>query len=193
MRGVTANSLFGSMIMIPKELVSQQERHLKWRTLDNLECIVLWIVGILLATFVVTTFLDVVTRTVGRPWLWLQEVTRIAFIWGVFLGASVAVRRNQHFCLANLAVGMSGWTRMLLESLNHGIMIMISVCFVYFGYELYLGGFGNVLPITEVPLATLTIAMPVFGLLSGLFTLERWVNGWQRGFEGGAPSAEFQR
>ena len=35
---------------------------------------------------------DIVTRTIGHPWLWLQEVTSTLFIYGIFIGASVATK-----------------------------------------------------------------------------------------------------
>lgn len=46
---------------------------------------------------------DVVTRTVGDPWLWLQEVTSTFFICGIFAGAAVATRRSDHLYLTPVA------------------------------------------------------------------------------------------
>ena len=36
--------------------------------------------------FTVSVLLDVVTRTIGHPWLWLQQVTTGFFAYGVFVG-----------------------------------------------------------------------------------------------------------
>ncbi|MBV9064209.1 MAG: TRAP transporter small permease, partial [Methylobacteriaceae bacterium] len=64
-------------------LVADRDRHLKWPALDILERLLMVACGIALACFVTTVFCDVVTRTIGRPWLWLQEVTSAFFIYGV--------------------------------------------------------------------------------------------------------------
>ena len=44
--------------------------------------------------FSTTVTFDIVTRSIGHPWLWLQEVTSTFFIYAIFIGAAVATRRN---------------------------------------------------------------------------------------------------
>ncbi len=46
--------------------------------------------GVAITGFTVSVMCDIVTRTAGRPWLWLQEVTMTFFIYGVFIGAAAA-------------------------------------------------------------------------------------------------------
>jgi TRAP-type C4-dicarboxylate transport system permease small subunit len=74
-------------------LVLRRQRHLKWRALDPLETVLMVLCGILLAGFCTTVICDVVTREIGRPWLWLQEVTSTFFIYAIFVGTAVASRR----------------------------------------------------------------------------------------------------
>src|ERR1700680_2692476 len=91
-------------------LVLERDRHLKWRALDPVEHILMILCGVTLAGFSTTVFFDVVTRTLGHPWLWLQEVTMTFFVYGVFIGAAAATRRNDHLCLSALIEAMSvGW------------------------------------------------------------------------------------
>ena len=59
--------------------------------------------GVCLFGFSTPVVCDIVTREIGHPWLWLQEVTSTFFIYGIFIGAAVATRRNDHLFLA--AVG----------------------------------------------------------------------------------------
>lgn len=170
-------------LLANSKLISQEERHLKWRYFDVLEYALLWASGLLLAAFTTTVLLDVVTRTIGRPWLWLQEATLAAFIWGVFIGAAVAVRRNQHFYLTAVATSMTGRSRLMIETFNALVMLAIGLAVAYYGYLNYLRGYGNILPVTHMPLAYLTGAIAVFGFFTALFTVERLVNGWRNGFE----------
>ena len=81
---------------IADKLILERQRHLKWRAFDRLELVLMMLCGVLLFGFATTVIFDVVTRTIGRPWLWLQEVTQTLFIYAIFVGAAVATRRNDH-------------------------------------------------------------------------------------------------
>src|SRR5438309_6536761 len=78
----------------PSRLVLETQRHLKWRSLDHLEALTMALCGLCLAGFSTSVFLDVLTRTLAAPWLWLQEVTSTFFVYGIFIGAAAATRRN---------------------------------------------------------------------------------------------------
>jgi TRAP-type C4-dicarboxylate transport system permease small subunit len=172
--------------------ISESERHLKVKHLDVVELLLMWACGLLLFTFTLTVFLDVVTRLLGAPLLWLQEATLVAFVWGVFMGAAVALRRNEHFYLTSVATSMSGKRRVVIETFNGLVMVAITLSVAYFGWENFLQGFGNELPVTGMPLATLTGAVPAFGILTSVFALERLIKGWQNGFEGASHDPREQ-
>src|SRR6266705_1968565 len=101
---------------LAEKLVLQRQRHLKWRALDVLETILMVICGLLLFGFSTTVTFDIVTRTIGHPWLWLQEVTQTFFIYGIFVGAAVATRRNDHLCLTALSESLHGRARLAVET-----------------------------------------------------------------------------
>ncbi len=164
-------------------VVSRRERHLKWRSFDTIERVLMWFSGLFLATFSITVLLDVVTRSIGRPINSLQEITLGAFVWGVFIGGSVAVRRNEHFQLAAAAQALKGTKRALMETFNHLVVLGVCLFLAYFGYFNFLQGFGNFLQPSGTPIAVITAAIPVAGALMALFTVERIVNGWRNGFE----------
>ena len=163
-------------------LVSQEDRPLKTKALDGLELVLLLFSGVALLAFTVTVLLDVVTRLLGSPILWLQEATLIAFVWGTFVGASVAQRRSEHFVVTSLHPTAGRLRRTIMETLVNVILLAIGVIVAYWGYRNYQQGFGNQLPVTGLPLATLTGAIPVFGVLLSLFATERLVQGWRHGF-----------
>jgi hypothetical protein len=78
------------VMSIADKLVLQRQRHLKWRALDPLELILMIICGLILFGFSLSVSCDIATRILGTPWLWLQEVTSTLFVYGIFIGASVA-------------------------------------------------------------------------------------------------------
>ena len=70
--------------------------------------------GVCIVGFTLSVFCDVVTRTIGRPWLWLQLVTTGFFAYGVFIGMAVAIRRHDHLYLSEITRRTRGVTRTIL-------------------------------------------------------------------------------
>ena len=96
-------------------LVLSRQRHLKWRAFDKLERLLMILCGLLCFGFSLSVTADIVTRTIGHPWLWLQEVTSTLFIYAIFIGAAVATRRNDHLYLTAISEAMHGTPRMIVE------------------------------------------------------------------------------
>ena len=88
--------------------------------------------GVCLAGFTSTTLLDVVTREIGHPLLWLQEVTSAFFIYGIFVGTAVATRRNDHLYLSAMTEAMTGATRRLFEVFNRAVVLLVGLSMVVF-------------------------------------------------------------
>lgn len=165
-------------------IVLGTERHLKWEALDAVERVLMWLSGLLLFTFTAAVLVDVVTRIIGLPVVWLQELTLGTFVWGVFIGGAVAVRRNEHFLLARIVQSMSGRKRSVFETINHLVVLAVALFLACFGFVFCLQGFGIFSQPSGTPLAFITVSIPISGLLIALFTIERLVNGWRHGFAG---------
>ena len=101
---------------IADKLVLQRQRHLKWRWLDRVELALMIVCGALCFGFSLSVTFDIVTRTIGHPWLWLQEVTSTLFIYAIFIGAAVATRRNDHLYLTAISEALHGTPRLLSKS-----------------------------------------------------------------------------
>jgi len=174
----------------PSRLVLETQRHLKWRALDVLEAATMALCGICLAGFSASVFFDVLTRTLGAPWLWLQEVTSTFFVYGTFIGAAAATRRNDHLYLSAITESMTGTTRLAAETFNRLVVLGVALCMAWFGYINFLQGFGSLRMPSMTPIASLYAAIPLSGLLIALFTVEQLVNGWRHGFESAEPAHE---
>src|ERR1700712_2605398 len=168
---------------IADKLLVQRQRHLKWRAFDRLEIALMMLCGLLLFGFSATVMFDIVTRTIGRPWLWLQEVTQTLFIYAIFTGAAVATRRNDHLYLTAVSEALHGVPRLVAEILIRLIVLGVASCLVYFGYFNFLRGFSSFRMPSMTPIASLYAAIPVAGALIFLFTIEQMVNGWRQGFD----------
>jgi len=173
---------------IAERLVLRRQRHLKWRALDPLEAVLMVLCGILLAGFCTTVICDIVTREIGHPWLWLQEVTSTFFIYAIFAGTAVASRRNDHLYLTAIADTLVGTPRMVVEVATRLVVLGVALCFIYFGYLNFLRGFSSFRMPSMTPIASLYAAIPICGALIALFTIEQLINGLRNGFEHEEPA-----
>jgi TRAP-type C4-dicarboxylate transport system permease small subunit len=165
-------------------LVLQEQRHLKWRSLDPLENMLMVLCGIAITGFSVVVLADIITRALGHPLFWAQEAMMSFFIYGIFTGVAAATRRNDHLYLAVLAEALSGNKRLFFELFNRAVVLAVALCMVYFGYLNFLDGFKSLRMPSMTPMATLYVAIPISGALVALFTIEQMVNGWRHGFAG---------
>jgi TRAP-type C4-dicarboxylate transport system permease small subunit len=172
---------------IADKLVLQRQHHLKWPAFDKLELVLMILCGLLCFGFSLSVTADIVTRSIGRPWLWLQEVTSTLFIYAIFIGAAVATRRNDHLYLTAISEAMHGTPRLIVEIIIRLVVLGVAFCLIWFGYINYLRGFGSFRLPSGTPIASLYAAIPLAGALIALFTVEQLVNGIRNGFDHPEP------
>src|ERR1051326_9534560 len=164
-------------------LVSSRERHLKGRALDPLEAVLYLAGGASIIGFSVSVLLDVVTRQIGHPWLWLQQLTTGCFVYGIFIGMALASRRNEHMYLSEIVQKLQGANRRAIEVFARIVVLGVAACLVVFGWQNFLLDLGSYRMPSLIPLGYYTIVVPIAGLLIGLFEIEQLVNGLRHGFE----------
>ena len=138
--------------------------------------------GVCLTGFTASTLTDVVTREIGHPLLFLQEVTSAFFVYGVFVGTAAATRRNDHLFLSAITEKMTGRTRCFFEVFNRAVVCAVGLGMAIFGWQNFLTGFGSFRMPSMLPIAYLYIAIPACGVLVALFALEQIANGLRNGF-----------
>jgi TRAP-type C4-dicarboxylate transport system permease small subunit len=174
-----------------RSLVLQRHRHLKWAALDPIEAGLMILCGMSIIGFTGSVFLDVVTREIGEPWLWLQQVTTGFFAWGVFIGMAAAVRRNDHLYLVEITKRLKGPKRTFMETFNRLVVLGVALAMVWFGYKNAILDLGSFRMPSLIPLTYYTASVPLSGALIALFAVEQLINGWMRGFEGPEDAGGF--
>jgi len=173
-----------------RALILQRHRRLKWKWLDPVEAVLMVLCGVCIFMFTLTVLCDVVTRTIGAPWLWLQQVTTAFFAWGVFIGLAAATRRLDHFYLAEITKRMKGQPRQVIETVNRLIVLVVALMIACFGWKNALLDLGSYRMPSLIPLTVYTAIVPISGVLVALFMIEQLVNGWKNGFEGPEDSED---
>ena len=131
-----------------------------------------WICLGLMAALVVDVFLGVWSRYVlHATFQWYDEVARLCFVWMVFLGAAVAVRRGAHFRL-HLLVDRLG------PRLRRAADLVVALLVAVFGGVLVAGGIAmyplarrQVTDSLELSMLWFYGALPIGGALMILFSL----------------------
>jgi TRAP-type C4-dicarboxylate transport system permease small subunit len=170
--------------LLPPPFVSSRERHLKWPALDWVEALLYIACGACIIGFSVAVLCDVATREIGRPWLWLQQVTTGFFAYGVFVGMALAARRNDHMYLTEIVHTMSDRNRTIIEVFSRVVVFCVALCIVVFGWRNFLLDMGSYRMPSLIPLGYYTVVVPLAGVLIALFQVEQLVNGLRNGFIG---------
>ena len=169
---------------LTRSLIIPRHRHLKWRALDALEAGLMILCGVCISGFSLCVFLDVLTRTIGYPWLWLQQATTAFFAWGVFVGMAAATRRNDHIYLAEITKRMRGAKRTVIETFNRLVVPAVAAFMVWYGLKNAILDLGSFRMPWLIPLTVYTGIVPIAGALIVLFNVEQIVNGIGGGYEG---------
>jgi TRAP-type C4-dicarboxylate transport system permease small subunit len=175
---------------IADKLVLRRQQHLKWRSFDRLELGLMIVCGALCFGFSLSVMFDILTRSIGHPWLWLQEVTSTLFIYAIFIGAAVATRRNDHLYLTAISEALHGAPRLIVEIVIRLVVLSVAFCLIWFGYINFVRGFGSFRLPSGTPIASLYGVIPLSGVLIALFTIEQLVNGILNGFDHPEPPDE---
>jgi TRAP-type C4-dicarboxylate transport system permease small subunit len=139
------------------------------RLLDNG---VEWLCLVLMVVLSIDLMLGVFSRYVlFNTFTWYDEVARVCFVWVVFLGAAVGIKRGAHFHLNLLIDNLPGWGKRAAALLAPLAVIVFSLALIVQGWDfLELGRFQS-LPVMGISKAWVYAAMPVGGILMILHSL----------------------
>jgi TRAP-type C4-dicarboxylate transport system permease small subunit len=127
---------------------------------------------VLMAVLVADVFLGVWSRYVMRAtFQWYDEVARLCFVWMIFLGAAVAVRRGAHFRLHLLIDRLGPTARRRVDLLVTLIVIAFAVVLVAGGLAIVPIARRQVTDALEISMLWFYGALPVGGALMIVFAL----------------------
>ena len=125
-----------------------------------------WLCILLLAVITLDLLLGVYSRYIlGRTFVWYDEVARASFIWLVFLGAAVAVRRGAHFGLHVLVELLPANLKRAALFLTPLTIVIFSGALVVLGWDLTQHGATQTTAVMAMPVSWIYAAMPVGGAL----------------------------
>lgn len=130
------------------------------------------LLALLLGVLTVCVFLQVLVRFVFKyPLPWTEEVARIAFVYSIFVGATIAVREKAHinvdFALVLLPPPVARAVRLLGTAL-----VAVFLCYMTWqGIEFVRATGVQVTPVMQVPFRYLYLIIPSSGALMLLYLI----------------------
>lgn len=128
---------------------------------------------LIMLVLIISTFLQVFTRYVlNNPLVWTEEVTTFAFIWMVFLGASVGVRKCEHFIVDIIFQLIPEKLHKSIILLGHAGVLTIALILLFAGYGFSMMGLTNVSSTLRLSMFYMYSSVFLAGLFMALFSLE---------------------
>lgn len=125
---------------------------------------------VLMAMLAVDLMLGVFSRYVlFRTFTWYDEIARLCFVWLVFLGAAVGVKRGAHFGLHLVVDLLPARLQRGARLLTPLVVIAFSLVLVVQGWEFLQFGRFQSLPVMGISKAWVYAAVPVGGVLMAVY------------------------
>ncbi|MGI9521133.1 MAG: TRAP transporter small permease [Hyphomicrobiaceae bacterium] len=145
--------------------------------LDCVELVLRFVMTALFAILIVPVTLQIISRYVDfvPRYIWTEEIARFCFIWIIMIGAMIAVRHDSHFDVDLLPRPKSEYGVGLARAIVHLTMLLVAICFIYYGIEFTNQGLMQTSEIADLPMVTIYIAWPLAGVVWTMFLLEKLI------------------
>jgi TRAP-type C4-dicarboxylate transport system permease small subunit len=131
-----------------------------------------WLCLALMVILTTDLLLGVFSRYVlMSTFTWYDEVARVCFVWAVFLGASVGIRRKAHFGLHIVVDTFPPKAKRYAALVTPLVVIAFSAVLIIQGMAFVDLGWFQQTPVMGLPKAWVYAAMPVGGVLMILNSL----------------------
>ncbi len=153
--------------------------------LTALDRLLKYLLTFLVGLLTVSVFLQVLIRFVFKyPLPWTEEVSRIAFVYSIFVGATIAVREKAHlnvdFMLVVLPPGVARTVKLVGT-------VLVGIFLVYMTWQgiAFVQATGvQVTPVMQVPFRYLYLIIPSSGALMLLYLILGTIDDLRRRTEG---------
>ena len=141
--------------------------------MKRLGAVVEWVAAVLLAVVVVIVLVQVFGRYILRMSLsWPEELARYVLVWLTFFGVAAAAARQSQIVVDTVLELVSPRVRRILEDIGALAGLLAVGLLVWTSRPLLFGpAGGSTSPATGIPSFWIYLAVPVGGVLLGLFAL----------------------
>ncbi len=128
------------------------------------------LLALLLGVLTVTVFLQVLVRFVVKyPLPWTEEVARLAFVYSIFVGATLAVRERSHISVDFLLALLPEPAQRVVKLAGAILVAIFLVAMTWEGIEFVRVTGVQVTPVMQVPFRYLYLVIPASGAMMLLY------------------------
>lgn len=139
---------------------------------NRVESFQLYLGFILMVVFLLVVAVDVIFREVATPILWSEEVARFTYIWAVFLGSGVALRRGGHFKIDVITAHLRGRAKKIFGVIEFICIATFVLILAMSGYDYAMMGLTRVSNPSGIPMIVATASIPVSSLFMAYYVVE---------------------
>lgn len=138
--------------------------------------------GVILVVMCLLGGIQVVSRYVlTAPLAWTEELATMLFAWLVFIGASVALKKNEHFAIDVVVKLLPATLRRFAMVVRHFAVLLFCVLMIIYGLKLVVMNWQVLTPMLEISRGWVYLSLPVGSLMMAVRTIEAAVRAWQTG------------
>ena len=144
------------------------EKSLLLRFLGKLEWLSETLIAVILAFMVLTVFIEVVMRYVFNSSITSsEELSRILFIWMVFIGIVLVLVKNRHVAFDAIQEAVPPFVKKILQTIALTAICIASFILMVYGYMYSEQNFAWPSPGLLIPFGYISLVLPISG--AGMF------------------------
>ena len=130
--------------------------------------------GVLFAGVFGVTVLNIALRNLaGLTWLWIPGLSRMLFIWAVFMGAAVLYHRDDHLMMDLFVAKFEAQRKKKLEIFINSVFLIFLVLVIIYGSEIVRIRMRISFETWKFPTGVAYLAAPVSSLFMIVFCLNK--------------------
>ena len=130
--------------------------------------------GVLFIGVFAVTVLNITLRNLGGvTWLWIPGVSRLLFIWTVFMGTAVLYERNDHLVMDFFVSKLAPQKRARLELAINFVFLAFLVVFLMYGLSIAKVRMRISFETWKFPTGVAYLAAPISGAFMILFCINK--------------------
>jgi TRAP-type C4-dicarboxylate transport system permease small subunit len=137
--------------------------------------------GVLFGGVFLVTVLNITLRNLGGvTWLWIPGLSRLLFIWTVFMATAVLYERHDHLIMDFFVSRFSPERKKVLELAINTVFLVFLVLFVLYGLSIARVRMRISFETWKFPTGVAYLAAPVSGAIMLLFCVNKIRRYWER-------------
>lgn len=126
-----------------------------------------------ISLFVIVVLNIVVRNAFGTTWLWIPGMSRLLFIWTIFLATAVLYERHEHLVMDFFVARLSERWRVRLELVTNLVFLGFDFVLIYYGIKVVELRKGIPFETWQFSTAYAYAAVPVAGVIMLYFCINK--------------------